>query len=183
MKENKQDEHKQDEHKDNTGMIIGIIVIGVLLIGLLSYLMMNGKDDVKDTIDKTGDTIENITDNDQKTAADVAGSYQAKYNLNTDELDVTEDNEAYIELVLKEDGAASIVLTSQSKEPATGTFDVTNKKITVMTNNMITTNNEDNNVNQTYEFSINDDDTLSYNTDDKEVTLTKTNNDNLKYIK
>ena len=186
-KEHKDHKNDHDDHKDNTGLIIGIIVIAMLLIGLLGYLMMNGKDEVKDVIDKTGDTIEKVTDNDEKTMNDVAGSYQAKYKLNNDELDDAEDTEEYIELVLKEDGTAKIVMTSVSNNELIGTYTVANKRITVMTNNSTTNDNETNittsNMAGTYEFMINDDDTLSYSGDNNEVTLTKTNKDNLKYIK
>lgn len=170
-------EEKKHEEKDNTGLIIGIIVIATLLIGLLAYLMMGGKNEVEEAIDKTGDTIEKITDDTQKTITNVTGSYQAKYKIKSDELDSTEDNEEYIELVLKDDNTASIVMTTDSNDTNTGTYEVNDKKITVTIDKI---NDEEN---KTYEFTINDDSTLSYETENDEVILTKINKDNLKYIK
>ena len=186
MAEKKQEVH--EEHKDNTGMIIAVVVIFIFLIGLLAYLMMNGKDDVREAIDKTEDTIESVTDNTKKTAADVAGFYQAKYKLNTDELDTTEDSDEYIELLLNDDNTATIVMTSNSDEAVDGTFTINQKKLilivnenTGITSNDITGSNSNNS--QRYEFTINDDNTLIYHDNDNEITLAKVNNDALKYLK
>lgn len=204
MKEN-------NDHKDNTGMVIAIIIAILLVVGLIAYFAMNGNNDVKDAIDDTKDTIENATDNDQKTAADVAGSYQASINNDNGE-DVAEDNEDFVELVLNEDGTAKLYNSSESKKTITGSFTITDTKITIVNDNTNATNNSDNaatndnsnnettgnnngnngndnaattdNIsNQTYEFTINDDDTLTYTTGENNVTLAKVDHDSLRYIK
>lgn len=181
------------DHKDNTGMIIAAVIAILLVLGLVIYFFTNGKDDVKDAIDDTGDTIENITDNDNdtKTAADVAGSYQAKIgNTAGIDEDTAADEDDYIELVLSEDGTAKLVITTDTKDVITSSYTISNDKIRLTKNDETTTDETETNDTvktdkdrQTYEFKINDDDTLTYVHGGSNVTLAKVTDTNLKYIK
>ncbi len=194
------------EEKNNTGLAIVAIIAILLMIGLIIYFAM-GNNTTKDAIDDVKDTTENIinNDNDTKTMSDVAGSYQTKIgnSVGIDE-DTAADEEDYIELVLKEDSTASLVITTNSENIITGNYTITDNLVTITsndtdsqeTNNMTdeaTINNDNNEVTdnniitdtntETYQFTINDDNTLSYMNGNNNVTLKKVKKDALKYIK
>ena len=189
------------EERSNTGMVIAAVVAVLLVIGLIAYFVM-GNNDVEDAIDDVKDTTENIIDNDNdtKTMSDIAGSYQAKIgnSAGIDE-DTAADEDDYIELVLREDGTASLVITKNNKNTITGSYtisdnmirmssDTVNNTDTTGTNNIGTTgttgtNDTTTDTNQMYEFTINDDNTLNYLNGTDNVTLSKVENNNLKYLK
>ncbi|MBR2833596.1 MAG: hypothetical protein IKE75_04130 [Bacilli bacterium] len=194
MKENR-DHH---EGSNNTGMIIAAVIAVLLVIGLIAYFVM-GNNNVEDAIDDVKDTTENIIDNDNetKTMSDVAGSYQAKIgdSAGVDE-DTGADEDNYIELVLREDGTASLVMTADSKDVITGSYTISNNMIRISGDNKTTEttnqdgttveNTTDNNMqanSQTYTFTINADNTLGYMSGNDNVTLSKVEKTTLKYIK
>ena len=188
-----------EERKDNTGMIIAVVLIVLLVAGLIAYFIFANKDEADNNTTKEP----NITDNntDKTETKDVAGSYQAKYTTdttgttdNSDVLDngtddnrgtdTTDKNNHYIELVLDKDGSAKLVRTDKSKDVIKGTYTVTDKKITMIASSETDDTTDTTSTNdKTYEFTINSDDTLTYTTDTKTITLAKTDKDNLKYIK
>ncbi|MBR3363049.1 MAG: hypothetical protein IKG40_03890 [Bacilli bacterium] len=180
------------EEKNNTGMTIAAIIAILLIIGLIAYFVMGNKD-VEDAIDDVKDTTENIIENDNetKTMSDVVGSYQAKIGASTgiDE-DTTADEDDYIELVLREDGTASLVITTNNKDITTGNYTVENNTITITATTTTNTNKKDNNNTmdtidntENYQFTINDDNTLNYMNDTNTITLSKVESNTLKYIK
>ena len=172
MEENK----NHHEEKSNTGMIIAAIILIFITIGLIAYFAMGN--DVTDAIDDVKDTTENIieNDNDTKTINDVIGSYQAKIGASAgiDE-DTPADEDDYIELVLKEDGTSSLVITTKSKNTITGSYTISD--------NVITVTSDEDTIDDTYQFNINDDNSLNYINDNNTITLSKVDNNNLKYIK
>ena len=184
------EERKNHHEENNTGMIIAAVIAIVLIIGLIAYFVMGNKD-VEDAIDDVKDTTENIIENDNetKTMSDIAGSYQAKIGASAgiDE-DTNVDEDDYIELVLREDGTASLVITTNSKNTITGNYTLTDRTITINSDETNATNDNNTNeitntTNTTYQFTINDDNTLNYMNGDNNITLSKVENNTLKYIK
>lgn len=187
-------ETKDYHDKDSTGIIIAVIAVVALIIGLVVYFMTNGQNDVENAIDGAEDTIEKTNDNDTKTNTNVTGSYQAKIGNNSavDE-DTTEDN--YIELVLSDNAKARLVITTVSENVIEGTYAVDENRIKItedrnenMAENTNENSTENNNANstentKTYEFRINNDDTLTYIKGMDNITLTKVKTNELKYIK
>lgn len=199
------EERNHHEEKNNTGMIIAAVIAILLVLGLIAYFVM-GNNDVEDAIDDVQDTTENIIDNDNdtKTMSDVAGSYQAQVgNSEGIDEDTAADEDDYIELVLREDGTSSLVMTTNNENVVTGNYTISGNMIRITSGNTMTdatdntdttediadTENQTGNEttatdnNQTYEFTINDDNTLSYMTGNDSVTLSKVDNNTLKYIK
>ncbi len=196
-----------EERKDNTGMIIAVVVGILLIAGIIAYFAFANNDETDNDINEPNVTDNTDTNDENKK---VSGSYQAKYTTDTtgttdtdgitnttdNDLDATNDEDAhYIELVLDEDGTAKLVRSHKSEDVITGTYTVTDKKITMIATSN-TTDTTDNNTtddtdttdttgtnDKTYEFTIDSDDTLTYIEDNQTVTLTKVDKDNLKYIK
>lgn len=175
----------RNHHEDNnSGMIIAAIIAIILVVGLIAYFVM-GNNDVEDAIDDVKDTTENIIDNDNdtKTMSDIKGSYQAKIdNSSGIDQDTAADEDDYIEIVLEENGKASLVITSNNKNTITGNYTISDNMVIINTTSETLDENNTNN-NQSYEFTINDDNTLSYLNGNDTVILSKVENNTLKYIK
>lgn len=166
------------ENNGNTSMIIIIVVIVLLIIGGIVYFTMTNKEDT--TLDDTNIT-ENEDIDDNETVVDVTGSYSGNYDdedesIVDDAEDVITNNQEKIELVLEDDGTARLAFSKTVQE---GTYSLENQKVTVTINN----SEDEQKTNKTYEFTVNDDETLTYSSDDKTATLDKVDNDELEYIK
>lgn len=167
-------ERKDNKGETNTSMIVIVVAIIMLAIGAVFYFSMNGKNEVEDAIEDTGNAVENIIENDnnEKTMTDVVGNYQAKVGatLGVDE-DTTADTDDYIELILSEDGNAQVIFTKDSKDVINGTYIVEDSHVIITSSD------------KTYKFKINDNDTLSYMNGLADVELNKVDASELKYIK
>lgn len=184
------------EKKDNTMTII-IVIIVVIIIALAGYFIMTGTQNKQDQKAPNVNDNTEIDNTDRNDETAVAGSYSGSLSKDEslvedakDAVTGEDDAEGTIELYLDNDGTAQIAI---NEDVIDGTYTVDSKKITVVKNNTNTnagtTNNTDNNETKntttaaTYEFTINDDDTLEYNDNDQKATLKKTTKTNLKYIK
>jgi len=199
--------HDKDNTGMIIAAVIAIILV-VGLIAYFMMDRNDVKDAIDNTGNAVENVIDN--DNDEKTVSDVIGSYQAKVgNSKGIDEDTAADEDDYIELTLSQDKTARLVMTEDSKTPITGTFNVSKNKIRITattndntaTDNGATTNDNDTtatndnndtdnltdnvtgsrtNTTKTYEFKINDDNTLTYMNGTSEVTLKKVATPNLK---
>lgn len=171
----------EDKKKDNnTSMIIIIVVIVLVLIGGITYFVMANSKDNNQTNTNIDENAE-IDDNNTNNTADVTGSYSGKFedddkSLADDVKDAVTDENKKIELVLSDDGTARLALSETVHD---GTYSLDAKKLTVV----ISDSEDEVATSKTYEFTVNDDDTLTYSTDNEKVTLKKVNDDKLEYIK
>lgn len=188
------------DKKDNTSLIVIFIVVLLAVIGVIGYMLFNNSDN-NDTNTTTEDIKEEAT---TITMDDVAGSYLGTFtaeenndNDDTDENDslvedakdaadniadsVTGGDKSYqIELELNNDGTARLVNTNESKEIISGTYTIANKMITFVAD----VSEENTTVKTTsYMFTVNDDESLTYNHIGKNFKLEKVSSDNLEYIK
>ena len=169
--------------ESNKSVLTVIIVIIVLLIlGILGYFMFSGNTNNNVTEDNaTGNTTNdnNEYDYDYDTNADntsVAGSYSS----DADDSVIEDAKEAVttkddMELKLDSEGAAVVGLKDNVLK---GTYTSDASKVTV-----VTTKDEEGE-RKTYEFTINDDNSLTYTKDDNtKITLKKVDSNKLNYIK
>lgn len=167
--------------ESNKSVLTVIIVIIVLLIlGILGYFMLNGNTNNNVTEDNAAENTTNDNkEYDYDTNADntsVAGSYSS----DADDSVIEDAKEAVttkddMELKLDSEGAAVVGLKDNVLK---GTYTSDASKVTV-----VTTKDEEGE-SKTYEFTINDDNSLTYTKDDNtKITLKKVDSNKLNYIK
>ena len=167
--------------ESNKSVLTVIIVIIVLLIlGILGYFMLNGNTNNNVTEDNAAENTTNDNNEyDYDTNADntsVAGSYSS----DADDSVIEDAKEAVttkddMELKLDSEGAAVVGLKDNVLK---GTYTSDASKVTV-----VTTKDEEGE-SKTYEFTINDDNSLTYTKDDNtKITLKKVDSNKLNYIK
>ncbi len=201
------------EEKKNDSSLMVIIIVGVVLIAaIIGFLIYNQAKNNKDEVTEPNTAENGNANTENLDNEDVAGAYRGTYTTTdvtndkdatdtddtdiddiTNDQDATDDNDTAtgttsIELVLDKDGTAKF---AKGDEIMTGNYTITNRVISLVVSRDADTNDTDTNAgttnttNKTYNFTVNTDDTLSYTDDDsaRQVTLTKTNKDNLDYIK
>lgn len=167
--------------ESNKSVLTVIIVIIVLLIlGILGYFMLSGNTNNNATEDNAAENTTNDNNEyDYDTNADntsVAGSYSS----DADDSVIEDAKEAVttkddMELKLDSEGAAVVGLKDNVLK---GTYTSDASKVTV-----VTTKDEEGE-SKTYEFTINDDNSLTYTKDDNtKITLKKVDSNKLNYIK
>ena len=167
--------------ESNKSVLTVIIVIIVLLIlGILGYFMLSGNTNNNATEDNAAENTTNDNNEyDYDTNADntsVAGSYSS----DADDSVIEDAKEAVttkddMELKLDSEGAAVVGLKDTVLK---GTYTSDASKVTV-----VTTKDEEGE-SKTYEFTINDDNSLTYTKDDNtKITLKKVDSNKLNYIK
>ena len=167
--------------ESNKSVLTVIIVIIVLLIlGILGYFMFSGNTNNNATEDNAAENTTNDNNEyDYDTNADntsVAGSYSS----DADDSVIEDAKEAVttkddMELKLDSAGAAVVGLKDNVLK---GTYTSDASKVTV-----VTTKDEEGE-SKTYEFTINDDNSLTYTKDDNtKITLKKVDSNKLNYIK
>lgn len=167
--------------ESNKSVLTVIIVIIVLLIlGILGYFMFSGNTNNNATEDNAAENTTNDNNEyDYDTNADntsVAGSYSS----DADDSVIEDAKEAVttkddMELKLDSEGAAVVGLKDNVLK---GTYTSDASKVTV-----VTTKDEEGE-SKTYEFTINDDNSLTYTKDDNtKITLKKVDSNKLNYIK
>ncbi|MBQ9011102.1 MAG: hypothetical protein IJ093_00435 [Bacilli bacterium] len=193
--------NENKELKDNTSLIV-IIIIGLLIIiGVIAFMMFNN--------DKTDDS--SITDDikqeaDTLSMGDIAGKYYGEYTASdkpdnekddslvedaketaddivdsiTDNEEAEENTSYRIELDLDKDGTGRLVNTYESEEVIDGTYTLANRMITFVAN----VDEENTNIKTTsYMFTVNTDNSLTYNRIGDNFILNKASSNDLKYIK
>lgn len=166
---------------NKSALTIIIIIIVLLILGILGYFMFSGNKDTETEENTTTDNTEYDYDYDYDTDTNtdnvsIAGSYSTDKDDN-----LVEDTEEIVtsksdmELKLDSEGTAVIGMKDSILK---GSYTYDASKITV-----VTTKDEDKE-SKTYEFIINDDDSLTYTTDDgTKKTLKKVDEDSLDFIK